>query len=424
MRIIHVIRAPVGGLFRHVRDLIVCQAAQGHAVGLIYDRQHCDSLSIARLDDLRPYLEIGLFGLKMPRIPGIGDVRAAMQVAHLATHNTADVVHGHGAKGGLYARLSRLSASARSPSKGLPSRDLKAQDRLSAERQQQQRQQPPRIFYTPHGGSLHYRNGGLVGRSYGAVEALLLRLTDGILFESEFAANAFAEFTRQTPSATSVIHNGIGADDLEPVRQRENAADFVCVGELRHLKGFDVFLHALAELNRAVQPQRKPASAVIVGDGADRDKLEALAASLELIDQVRFTGAMPARSGFELGRCLVMPSRAESLPYIILEAAAAELPIVATDVGGVNEIVRGTRTNLVQASDVAALTRAMVSHLDDPDAAKSKAAELRQRIACHFTINTMSTAVLQAYQAAAHQHLPAIRKKPDMVSTQKASGII
>ena len=60
---------------------------------------------------------------------------------------------------------------------------------------------------------------------------------------------------------------------------------------------------------------------------------------------------MPAREAFRLGRTLVVPSRAESLPYIVLEAAAAGLPLLASDVGGIPEIVAGTDTDLLPPGD-------------------------------------------------------------------------
>ena len=76
----------------------------------------------------------------------------------------------------------------------------------------------------------------------------------------------------------------------------------------------------------------------IVGDGPDRQRFETQAADLGLGGAVSFTGAMPARTAFARGRLLVVPSRAESLPYVVLEAAAAGMPMIATRVGGIPEI--------------------------------------------------------------------------------------
>ena len=89
-------------------------------------------------------------------------------------------------------------------------------------------------------------------------------------------------------------------------------------------------------------------------------------------DVVSFRGAMPAREAFPLGRALVVPSRAESLPYIVLEAAAAGLPLLATNVGGIPEIVGGTDTALLPPEDAEALAQAMLELLDDPAAAQAR----------------------------------------------------
>ena len=68
---------------------------------------------------------------------------------------------------------------------------------------------------------------------------------------------------------------------------------------------------------------------------------------------------MPARDAFALGRLLVAPSRAESLPYIVLEAAAAAVPMITTNVGGIPEIFGPQAAGLVAPGDAAALARAI-----------------------------------------------------------------
>ncbi|MEL7048444.1 MAG: hypothetical protein AAFO75_05695, partial [Pseudomonadota bacterium] len=79
LRILHVIRAPVGGLFRHVRDLAMEQSRQGHAVGLLADRNCTDRLSSERLEALKPHLRLGLHLTSMSRNPGLGDISAIYQ---------------------------------------------------------------------------------------------------------------------------------------------------------------------------------------------------------------------------------------------------------------------------------------------------------------------------------------------------------
>jgi glycosyltransferase involved in cell wall biosynthesis len=118
---------------------------------------------------------------------------------------------------------------------------------------------------------------------------------------------------------------------------------------------------------------------------------------------VQFLGVMPARQGFALGRALVVPSRAESLPYIVLEAAAAGIPLIATAVGGMAEIFGPDAGKLVPSDDVAALQRAIETTLGDPEAARQNAHRLQARVRMAFSVGTMTDAVLAAYGEALRQ---------------------
>src|SRR5439155_4191788 len=120
-----------------------------------------------------------------------------------------------------------------------------------------------------------------------------------------------------------VAHNGIPTREFDPVVPNPQARDLVFVGELRALKGVDVLIRAMALLAR----EGLSVSAAIAGEGPDRTAFEALVAEEKIGDRFRFIGATPARNAFALGRIMVVPSRAESLPYVVLEAAAARVPL-------------------------------------------------------------------------------------------------
>jgi glycosyltransferase involved in cell wall biosynthesis len=162
---------------------------------------------------------------------------------------------------------------------------------------------------------------------------------------------------------------------------------------LRMLKGVDVLLDAIAILIRGGQSLR----ALIVGDGPDRAMFEARRNALGLASKVTFAGAMPAREAFANGRILVVPSRAESLPYIVLEAAAAGLPVIATNVGGIPEIFGDQSSALVPPENAQALADAIGAALTG---GFGGAAPLHRRISEKFTITAMTDAVLAAYAEA------------------------
>jgi glycosyltransferase involved in cell wall biosynthesis len=189
-----------------------------------------------------------------------------------------------------------------------------------------------------------------------------------------------------------VITNALQAGDFTPHQPNVDAADFLFIGELRQLKGVDVLLQALAQI-AATQPVR----AVIVGAGPDAAVIQTMARDLGLGERIVFPGAMPAREAFPLGRCLVVPSRAESMPYIVLEAAASAMPLLATDVGGIPEIVNGTDTPLMIPGDVGVLASAMQGFLDAPEAAKERAMRLKAAVAERFTVERAAGEVLAFY---------------------------
>ncbi len=140
--------------------------------------------------------------------------------------------------------------------------------------------------------------------------------------------------------------------------------------------------------------------ATIAGEGPDASKLKNLSEALDLTGQIQFAGHLPARDAFAMGRIMVMPSRAESLPYVILEAAAAGLPIIATRVGGLADVFGPQSSRLVPPGDAAALAEAIGAALADPLEVKRVAAIIQARVRSHFTIDAMVDGGLAAYRDA------------------------
>ncbi len=241
---------------------------------------------------------------------------------------SAHVIHGHGAKGGAYARLASV-----------PNGTIRA--------------------YTPHGGSLHYRPTSPVGLLYLGLERVLMPRGDLFLFESAYSWDVFRAKVGTPKGIARVVHNGIGEADFELVEPAADATDLLFIGELRMLKGVDVLIEAVALLHR----KGRRVSATIVGSGPDEGAFHAGVKTHGLAQAVRFLPAMPARQAFSLGRVMIVPSRSESLPYIVLEAAGAGLPLIATRVGGIPEIFGLDSARLVPPENVPALAAAIAHRL-------------------------------------------------------------
>jgi glycosyltransferase involved in cell wall biosynthesis len=197
-------------------------------------------------------------------------------------------------------------------------------------------------------------------------------------------------------SLVRVVHNGVTQDEFADVTPQADATDIVFIGELRHLKGVDVLLDALGVLAR----EGRTPSATIVGAGPEAGEFRAQAERLGLVSSIRFLDAMPARAAFALGRLMVAPSRAESLPYIILETAAAAVPLITTNVGGIPEVFGPQAARLVPPGDAPALAQTIRAALADPASLGNETLTLRARVRAEFSADVMTDAVLAAYREA------------------------
>jgi glycosyltransferase involved in cell wall biosynthesis len=372
LNILHVLRAPVGGLFRHVTDLAQGQAARGHRVGLIADRSTGGAQAEATLAALASKLALGVTRVPMSRHVGASDFLAVRHLSQRAKAVGADVIHGHGAKGGAYARIGFTP----SPT-----------DRKTIR------------VYTPHGGSLHFHWGSPTGLIYLNAERALMSRTELFLFESAYGRDVFKTKIGEPPNLVRVVHNGVTDDEFQPIVVSQVATDLLFIGELRLLKGVDVLIAAIKQLAQGGRNvEGRKVTATIVGNGPDRAQFEREVNKYGLGERVQFVGAKPARQAFSLGRLLIVPSRAESLPYIVLEAGAAGVPMIATQVGGIPEIFGPDAGALVAPGDPAALAQAISQATQDRGARHSASLRLKTRLRALFSADAMTDAILAAYR--------------------------
>ena len=198
------------------------------------------------------------------------------------------------------------------------------------------RRAPPIRVYTPHGGSLHYGRHTLRGMVYGAIERLLSRRTELFLFESAFARNAYEAMVGAPRGVVRVVPNGISAAEMAPVAPDPDAADH---RQRRRIPPHQGHRRADRRRGRAapIGPARERSPSPATARKARRSATRWPGSALT--DSVRFLGHTPARQAFAHGRLLVVPSRADSLPYVVIEAGGAGIPIIASGVGGIPEIL-------------------------------------------------------------------------------------
>ncbi len=365
LKILHVFRAPLGGLFRHVFDLVNGQIDRGHHVGIIAESRSGGPHPEAMLAKLAERLQLGISRIPIGRHIGIGDIGALLHAGRRIRATGVDVVHGHGAKGGAYARLAA-------------------------------RGHPAIRAYTPHGGSLLYRPGTLDSKFYVLLERMLLPRTDLFLFESGYIADLYRQKVGEPRCTVRIVRNGVGAKEFAEVEPAQDATDILFVGELRPIKAVDVLIDAIAALRRS----GLALTATIVGGGPARPELEAQAHRSGLASAITFLPPMPAREAFRLGRLVVVPSRGESLPYIVLEVAAAGIPMVATNVGAIPNIFGAQAHLLVPPGDQTALAKAIGDAVKNPETMRTLAQWIRERVRTNFSVEAMVDGGIAGYRDA------------------------
>jgi glycosyltransferase involved in cell wall biosynthesis len=360
MRILHVFRSPVGGLFRHVCDLVRGQHLLGHEVGVICDSSTGGAAAEAALAALAAHCSLGITRRKISTLPGLGDLAGRNAVLALARQIGVDVLHGHGAKGGAYARLA---------AQGL---------KLPA-------------AYTAHGGSLHYEWLKLPGAAFLAAEKALRFKGTGLIFVCEFERQLYDRKIGLGGCPSAVVYNGLGPEDFAPRVLAPDAAELFFIGEMRELKGVDVLLQALALIPEVTRPRLN-----LIGEGRDMAAFQALAGQLDLGEKAQFLGRKDFRTAASRGRVMVMPSRNESFPYVVLEALAAGVPIIASKVGGIPEAL--PEASLVPIGDSAALASAIERAVANSPILEAEAAVLRNAAQVRLDAKIMAKAICEFYQ--------------------------
>lgn len=322
MRILHVFRSPVGGLFRHVCDLARGQHELGHEVGLLCDSEQGGAFAQMMLKRIEGFCHLGIFRLPISRQPGLGDISGVRHALSVARQVRPAVIHGHGAKGGLYGRTAARRL-------GIPS------------------------TYTPHYGSLAYDWSTPAGAAILGTERLLRQMGSGLSFVCNYERDLFDQKIGLGGKPHVTVYNGIWPEEFKEPVMTPDATDFMSLCEIRAVKGIDLLIRALARFETA--------TLTVVGDGPEKAACQRLARELGLEDRIRFPGSKPPEEAVTLGRIMVLPSHRESFPYVVVEAGAARKPLIATAVGGIPEVVPAAM--MCEPGNVDALHARMASTL-------------------------------------------------------------
>ena len=297
------------------------------------------------------------------------DPTAVRHIRDLARKTGADIIHTHGYKADVYTRVAMLA-------QGVP------------------------LVSTCH----NWLDEDWRTYLYGVVDRCVLRSFPRVIAVSDevrqrlLEAGVPKERIRIIPNGLDLRRFTIDRSPDPADWSQDRPAIIGMVARLSAEKGVDIFLRAAAQVVRTISY----AKFVVVGNGPDREELEALIDQLRLRHVVSMLGRrndMPAQyASFDL---LVSASRKEGLPIAILEAMASGLPLVATAVGDVHNVVRNGETGiLLPANDPGALASAIVDLLRDREKRRRLGFGARQLVESQYSADRMSNEYLDTYEDA------------------------
>lgn len=374
MRVLHVMECTIGGTRRHLVDVALGQRALGLDV-------HVTASSLRQPDfedDLARLERHGVVVTRLAMVRAIDPARDARHFTHLCRQIESlrpDIVHTHASKAGVLGRLASI------------------------------RTDTGKRVHTPHTFAFLFEAEFSRPKRalFRAIERALSGHTHAVVAVSPSEARTFAASGVVDVSRVRVVPNGIDARawidaralDRSEIGMRDGDPLVLVVGLLNVAKGQDLALEAIA---RGGLDELQVA---IVGHGAMEPQLRALAARLRIEDRVRFLGfrtdvpRLVAACDFVL-----LPSRWEGMPYVVLEAMAGGKPVVATPVDGAIDLVDDGRTGFVaRAIEVGAIAESLRAMAALTQRERARMGESgRERMLARHSADAMVKGLVEVYE--------------------------
>ncbi len=350
-----------GGAQRYVFDLAKALSSTYDVTvalggtGLLREKLHEENIRIIPLSALTRDIHTGT------------DIKAFFELLSVFKKEKPDIVHLNSSKaGGLGALAARIAGV-------------------------------PRIIYTAHGWAFT-EPVSPISKMFRWIASLATLLLAGRVI----VVSHFDEQRAPLSLKTTMIHNGIATPEfLLPIDARkelartipipENARILGTIAELHKNKGLDILIRAFAETKEGIL--------IIIGEGEERRMLKKLRADLKLEGRVYLPGfidnAATLLKAFDL---FILPSRKEGLPYVLLEASAAGVPIIASDAGGIPEFLGNNSATLFKTGSAASLAERIATYLKDPELSQKNADTLKARIRESFSLEHMVKETRAVYE--------------------------
>lgn len=274
------------------------------------------------------------------------DITALFRLYYLLREKKFDIVHTHTAKAGALGRIAARFAGV------------------------------PRIIHTSHGHNFYGYFGPFKSKLVIMIERFLTHFTGRITALTELEKRDLASYQVAQPDKVVVINSGIELDQfrkvtIDSIRKREElgiSRDSLVVGmigRLEPVKGSEYFIEAIHEVSKKIPD----AEFLVVGEGSLRHKLISQCKKLKISEKVTFTGwREDIQDILAILDVLTLPSLNEAVGRILIEAGACGIPVVATNVGGIPEVVQNGETGiLVSPHNSNELARALISLLENEE---------------------------------------------------------
>jgi len=385
MRIVRIItRLNIGGPSLQAAGLTRDLAAAGHETTLIHGRLGATE---GTMQDLLPRDAANVIYLdSMQReIAPVADARAFAAILQMLRRIEPHIVHTHMAKAGLLGRAAAIAYN------GLRGRAHRA-----------------RIVHTYHGHVLEGYFRPAVAGAFVRVERMLARGTDALVAISPRIGDELVDRFRIAPRGKfTVIPLGFDLAGLAALNDADRAAArrhlgvdararvVTTVGRLTAIKHHELFLRSAA----LIAQQLPNAVFLVAGDGELRQPLEALAKSLGIGNRVTWLGwRRDLETVYGASDLFVLSSINEGTPVALIEAMAAGVPGVATDVGGVRDVILDERTGIVVRADAAAIADAAVTILKNEESRKAMGMRARASVLGRYDVKRLVADIEAFYE--------------------------
>ncbi len=298
--VVQILRAPIGGIRKHVFDILESLSTKDVQQVFITNTSDTDA-------KLPTYANLKIYNIAINDKPELKDLLNLIKAYKILKQYNVTAIHGHGAKGGIYARA--LSFLLRS-----------------------------KCIYTPHGGSLHRVYGKLKNKIYDLIEFCLVPFTDVYLFESKYSCNEFTKNICDPKGKSIVNYNGVDIPEKKALKiyRAGEILNIASFGLLRELKGHDIAIRACAMLAHG----KIPFEYTIYGRGEEKDALLTLIKELGLANSVFIKDyAVNVLDEMLKYDFVIHPSRFESFGYVPAEAMSLGIPVISSAEGGLKEVV-------------------------------------------------------------------------------------